>query len=362
MNNGDKTFTMVPNVFTSQQIESAAVGDLNHDGFVDVYAGYARLYNTPSSKLDKLFLNTGNGNGFLNVDLEGVESNRNAIGARLELTGPWGTQVREVRGGESYGIQHSFTAQFGMGNAAAATRLKVRWPSGKVDVIENPVANQFLRIREGATAVPAMTSVDDQINEVGQRVSLQVVASDPTNDLLEYAAANLPDGLEIDEETGRISGELGASSQGNYSVVVSVSDSYTTVSSAFRWVVEGDTPPPPGNIFVDGVLSDWSGVYTAQADPEDVNGAANRIDLKNLYVAHNETHVFVAYQNRVPVELNWGWVLLFDTDRSPTTGYQMYGVMGADFILLRDVRQSSVNSKCRPTQRGRRASHRFAGD
>ncbi|MEO1438302.1 MAG: VCBS repeat-containing protein, partial [Bacteroidota bacterium] len=48
-NNGNKTFTEIANPFDSNDMESYAIGDLNHDGFLDVYGGYANIYTTPSN-------------------------------------------------------------------------------------------------------------------------------------------------------------------------------------------------------------------------------------------------------------------------------------------------------------------------
>lgn len=162
LNDGDSTFTLAENPFGANAMESCAVGDLNSDGFPDVYAGYARLYNTPqTSKPDKLFLSESNGNGFLSIRLKGVSSNRLASGARLELYGPWGVQVREVRSGEGYGVTHSFAQTFGLGGYSYANRLVIRWPSGEVDEFENVAGNQFLTIEEGDSVAVGGVVLDE---------------------------------------------------------------------------------------------------------------------------------------------------------------------------------------------------------
>jgi len=147
-NDGDGTFTQAPNPFGNNQIESLAIGDLNHDGFLDVYAGYAELFTTPSNIADRLYLNNGNQNNFFSVQLEGTQSNINGIGARVEIYGAWGKQIREVRSGEGYGIMNSFTQHFGLGSATQIDKVVVRWPSGIIQEIDNPAANQFLQIVE----------------------------------------------------------------------------------------------------------------------------------------------------------------------------------------------------------------------
>ena len=174
-NNGDGTFTNAPNPFNSNGIQSMAIGDLNSDGFLDVYAGYAEGLNTPSNLKDRLWLNDGNANNFIAVQLKGNESNINGIGARIELYGAWGIQIREVRAGEGYGIMNSFTQHFGLGVSNQIDKIVVKWPSGKVNELPNPSPNQFLTIEEGVGTdfvysrqepydIPAVVSFDASVS------------------------------------------------------------------------------------------------------------------------------------------------------------------------------------------------------
>lgn len=237
VNDRDGTFTLISNPFISRAMESAAVGDLNHDGFPDIYAGYARLYNTPqSSRPDQLFLSENNGNGFLSISLEGRESNRLASGAMLELHGPWGVQLREVRSGEGYGITNSFSQRFGMGNVAVADKLVVRWPSGTVDTAYDLSANQFLTLSEGDTAAPSLANPGDRVSAANSAVSLLANASDPDGNALIFSASGLPTGLSIEPTSGLISGttsEVG----GIFATTLSVTDGWSTVSQSFAWTV-----------------------------------------------------------------------------------------------------------------------------
>ncbi len=152
-NNGDHTFTADLDAFPTGGlgIQSAVVGDLDSDGFRDVLAGFATGYNSPSlGNPDRLFLNPGNGNNWLDIRLTGVESNVEAVGARVELHGAWGVMVREVRAGEGYGVVNSFTTHFGLGTNTAIDSVVVRWPSGHVDTSNDPDAlNEQVHIVEG---------------------------------------------------------------------------------------------------------------------------------------------------------------------------------------------------------------------
>jgi len=148
-NEGNRTFSIEENPFTSDKMATMAIGDLNHDGFLDVYGGYNRLYNNPSNIQDRLFINNGNPNNhFITIQLEGTISNINGIGARVELYGAWGKQIREVRSGEGYGVVNSFDQHFGLGTNTTIAKVIVNWPSGIIQEIQNPTADQFLSIVE----------------------------------------------------------------------------------------------------------------------------------------------------------------------------------------------------------------------
>lgn len=156
-NNGDYTFTNQATAFpTFQRIHSAATGDLDNDGYMDVIAGFGSGYNASGNTPDILFINNNTSNNYFKVRLHGVSSNINGIGARLEVYGPWGKQIREVRSGESYGIQTSMTKHFGLGQAGFMDSLVVRWPSGVVDKVVNPAINSTLVVEEGSFCSPSL--------------------------------------------------------------------------------------------------------------------------------------------------------------------------------------------------------------
>jgi len=134
LNNGNLTFTGYNLVFSE-----GAIGDLNNDGFLDVQMS------------NKIYFNTPNGNNWSKINLKGIQSNANGIGARVELYGTWGKQIREIRSGTGFSHQSSLSAYFGIGQATAITKIVVKWPSGIVDTIDNPNINQAIFVEEGTT-------------------------------------------------------------------------------------------------------------------------------------------------------------------------------------------------------------------
>ncbi len=91
-------------------------------------------------------------NHFLAVRLQGTESNRDAIGARVEvvLDEPSAArQIRTLRAGDGYLSQSSKWLHFGLGRAPAIKQLTIRWPSGQTQHFEDLAANRRYVIREG---------------------------------------------------------------------------------------------------------------------------------------------------------------------------------------------------------------------
>jgi enediyne biosynthesis protein E4 len=56
--------------------------------------------------------------------------------------------IRDVKAGSSYLSQSDLRAHFGLGAAAGADRIEVRWPSGRMETVSNVPANQIITIQE----------------------------------------------------------------------------------------------------------------------------------------------------------------------------------------------------------------------
>jgi hypothetical protein len=134
-------FNQGGNVFVpvSYGFNVGAIGDLNNDGFLDIQNGNTIRYAVP------------NNNKWLKVTLRGVQSNRNGIGARVEIYGPFGKQIRDIRSGEGFAFMSTLNAHFGLGASTVITQVIIRWPSGTIDTIINPSVNQTLYVVEGST-------------------------------------------------------------------------------------------------------------------------------------------------------------------------------------------------------------------
>ncbi len=140
LNDGDFTFTH----YDLDLPEFNMVGDLNNDGYLDLKDPISSEINYNASQFT--------GNNWLKINTIGDQSNKNGIGARIEITSPTiGTQIREVRSGEGFYYMHSLNTHFGLGQDTTITSLTVYWPSGVIDVFTNLSVNQTKTITEGET-------------------------------------------------------------------------------------------------------------------------------------------------------------------------------------------------------------------
>jgi hypothetical protein len=89
-------------------------------------------------------------NHWIGIRTVGSKSNRDSIGARVEIQAGQLKQTDEVRSGGSYLSQNGLRLHLGLGAATKIDRLTVRWPSGVLDRLENIPADQQIIVEEGS--------------------------------------------------------------------------------------------------------------------------------------------------------------------------------------------------------------------
>jgi hypothetical protein len=93
---------------------------------------------------------------WVELQLVGVRSNRDAVGARVRVQTAAGWQTREVHAGSGYLSGHSLVQHFGLGDEAHASAVEIRWPSGERTTLRDVAADRRYRIVEGDAAAVAL--------------------------------------------------------------------------------------------------------------------------------------------------------------------------------------------------------------
>ena len=171
-NQGNNVFSPV----SYPAIGVGAIGDLNNDGFLDILNNNIIRYAIP------------NGNNWFKVQLQGIQSNTNGIGARIEIYGAFGKQIRDIRSGEGFEYMSSLNGHFGLGQATAIDQLVVKWPSGIVDTFINPDINIAFKVTEGSTlAVNGNTNAVFSIYPNPSKQFLNITLNTNSNEKLKLA-------------------------------------------------------------------------------------------------------------------------------------------------------------------------------
>ena len=147
-NLGDGTFAEVSQLSgkglkIKKVSRGASFGDYDDDGDLDIFV--LNLNDRPTL----LRNDGGNENNWLMVKTIGTESNRDGIGARIEVSSGKLTQSAEIRSGASYLSHNDLRAHFGLGPRETIDSLVVRWPSGLEERFENLSANRLVVLQEG---------------------------------------------------------------------------------------------------------------------------------------------------------------------------------------------------------------------
>ena len=136
--------------------DSVTSVDFDGDGSIDLLVSrggsMGRSLGLPSDgggyRLYRNIGNLGKGNHWIEIDLEGTRSNRDAIGAVVRLSAGGVTQMRVQDGGMHHRGQNHSRLHFGLAKHAQIDTISVHWPSGVVQTLKAVKTNQLLRIRE----------------------------------------------------------------------------------------------------------------------------------------------------------------------------------------------------------------------
>ena len=109
-------------------------------------------------------------------------------------------------------------------------------------------------IQVTSSGLPIIVQPSNQTHVVGHTISLAIVATEPNNEELTYHATDLPIGLNINQYTGVISGQVIRT--GLYNPVITVSNSDSNIETQFNWkVFPSDSSPGVSYEYFEG---SWS--------------------------------------------------------------------------------------------------------
>ena len=120
-----------------------ALADIDGDGDLDAVVG--NMHGRPELLRNDTPRNSRH---WLMVRTVGTISNRDGIGARVRVELVEGTQIREVRSGQSYLSHSDLSVHFGLGYEDVVPLLEIRWPSGAKSVLRNVQADRHIEVVE----------------------------------------------------------------------------------------------------------------------------------------------------------------------------------------------------------------------
>ena len=137
--------------------DNAVTADYDGDGLLDLYVmnGLNMRPHFRNGGPDQLFRNVGDPRNWIQLDLVGTTTNRDAVGAIVYATAGDKTQLREQNGGYHRWSQDHERIHFGLGDDTSVN-LEVQWPSGNVENFLNVDSNKIYQITESS----GITEVD----------------------------------------------------------------------------------------------------------------------------------------------------------------------------------------------------------
>jgi enediyne biosynthesis protein E4 len=131
-----------PGIMERHSSRGLAFADYDNDGSVEA------VVNNQNEAPSLLRLAAKSSNHYIELKLEGVKSNRSAIGARVRVTAGGLVQTAEVRSGGSYLSQSDLRLHFGLAGAVKVDKVEIAWPGGGTQVETALSADRIIAIRE----------------------------------------------------------------------------------------------------------------------------------------------------------------------------------------------------------------------
>lgn len=158
-NNGDGTFSKVGQgtALDSPYAGAAiAIADFDRNGKEDIAIANPISATSPGVQI---LMNETEGGNFIGFTFEGAVSNRDGVGAVIDVWSAGHYQRDYHLGNSGYSQQNSARMLMGVGNAPLVDSIMVHWPSGIVDVYHELPINTFVHFTEGETVDQVNTDI-----------------------------------------------------------------------------------------------------------------------------------------------------------------------------------------------------------
>jgi len=135
-----------------QKGHGVSFGDLNNDGNEEVFEKMGGAY-PGDNYASVLYENPGHGNHWISLDLEGVKTNRAAFGARICVTVKAASGLRKIYRTVGYGSSfggNPLRQHIGIGPTIRVEEIRIDWPASKsTQTFRDVPADRAFRVKEG---------------------------------------------------------------------------------------------------------------------------------------------------------------------------------------------------------------------
>ena len=210
-------------------------------------------------------------------------------------------------------------------NTGAAGRFFIYNAANQSENVAPVAASQVVSVAQGGAAAINLTATDANGGALTYQVTRQpangtLTGTAPALQYTPNAGFSGGDSFEFRASDGQLSGDP--------AVVTITVNAATGVDDGVNFIA---------SLTIDGSLQDWSGLTPLAPDANDISAANEEIDFRQGYIAHNDSMLYLAYQNDSPMtSLTYGHAAFIGTDDSDATGFTGFSAelpFGADFLL-----------------------------
>jgi len=165
--------------------ESAVTADYDIDGFVDILVTNGNnMRPLEQGGPKQLFHNLGNANNWIEIDLIGVQDNRDGVGAKILVTAGGVTQYLEQNGKYHRWSQNHKRMHIGLADNTTAD-ISIEWPNGTVDDHIGVTANYLYSATQGGAMeiIPIVIPSADNDGDLVTNSQEENDGTDPDNPL-----------------------------------------------------------------------------------------------------------------------------------------------------------------------------------